>query len=62
MKIISLIHEPGVIARILGHLGLWKQPPDPHEGKIKGPADGPVVMGAFDDGWPEYEEPVLVYL
>ena len=35
MKIISLIHELDVIERILRHLGLWKQPPDPHEGKIK---------------------------
>ncbi|NLI80714.1 MAG: hypothetical protein GX443_03375 [Deltaproteobacteria bacterium] len=61
MKIISPIHEPDVIGRILRHLGLWKQPPDPHEGKIKAPADGPVVMEDFDDGWPGYEEPVWVY-
>jgi hypothetical protein len=61
MKIISLIHEADVIERILRHLGLWKQPPDPHEGKIKAPADGPVVMEDFEDGWPGYEEPVLVY-
>jgi hypothetical protein len=60
MKIISLIHEPDVIARILRHLGLWKQPQSPHEGKIKAPADGPVVMADFDDGWPGYEEPVFV--
>ena len=61
MKIISLIHEPDVIERILRHLGLWKQHPDPHEGKIKAPADGPVVLEDFDDGWPGYEEPVIVY-
>ena len=29
MKIISLIHEPDVIERILRHLGLWKQHPRP---------------------------------
>jgi hypothetical protein len=40
MKIISLIHEPDVIEGILRHLGLWKQPPDPHEGKIKAPEMG----------------------
>jgi len=61
MKIISLIHEPDVIERILRHLGLWKHHNDPHEGKIKAPADGPVVMEDFDDGWPGYEEPVFVY-
>jgi hypothetical protein len=60
LKIISLIHELDVIERILRHLGLWKQPPDPHEGKIKGPEDGPVVLYDCDDGWPGYEEPVLV--
>ena len=50
-----------LIARILRHLGLCEQPPDPPEGKSKAPADGPVVMEDFDDGWPGYEEPVLVY-
>jgi hypothetical protein len=40
---------------------LWKQHPDPHEGKITGPEDGPVVMEDFDDGWPGYQEPVYVY-
>ena len=60
MKIISLIHEPDAITRILRHLGLWKQPPDPHEGKINASEDGPVVMEDFDDGWSGYEEPVLV--
>ncbi|MCK8603643.1 hypothetical protein [Desulfoferrobacter suflitae] len=47
MKIISLIHEPAVIERILGHLGLWKQHPDLHEGKTKTPGDGPVVIEDF---------------
>ena len=61
MKIISLIDDPDVIARILRHLGLWKQYPDPREGKIKAPEDGPVVMEDFDDGWPGYKEPVIVY-
>ena len=61
MKLISLIHEPDVIARILRHLGLWKRHPDAHEGKIKGPEDGPVVIEDCDDGWPGYEEPVYVY-
>ena len=60
MKIISLIHEPNITARILPHLRLWKEPPDPHEEKSKAPADGPVVMEDFDDGWPGYEEPVYV--
>ena len=61
MKIISLIHEPDVRESILRHLGLWKQSPDPRQGKNKAPADGPVVMEHFDDGWPGYEEPVFVY-
>ena len=50
MKIISLIHEPGVIQRILRHLGLWKEQSDPHERKIKTPVDGPVVLEDFVDG------------
>jgi hypothetical protein len=61
MKIISLIREPDVIERILRHLGLWKQHTGSHEGKIKVPADGSVVMDDCDDGWPGYEEPVYVY-
>jgi hypothetical protein len=61
MKIISLIHEPAVIERILRHLGLWKEQPDPHEGKTKTPVDGSVVLEDFDDGWPQYEEPPVVY-
>ena len=60
MKLINLIHEPAVIEHILRHLRLWKQPPDPHEEEIKAPADGPVVLDDYDDGWPEYEEPVFV--
>jgi len=60
MKIISLIHEPDVIERILRHPGLWKQHPQPHETKTKVPADGPVVLDDFDDGWPGYEEPVII--
>ena len=60
MKIIRLIHEPDVIERILRHPGLWKQPPDPHEGKTKVPGDGPVVLDDFDDGWPGYEEPAII--
>jgi len=40
MKIISLIHEPDVIARILRHLALWNQHPDPHDGKTKLSAHG----------------------
>ena len=35
MKVISLIHESDVIERILRHLGLWKQHPEPHEKKPK---------------------------
>jgi hypothetical protein len=60
MKIISLIHEAGVIERILRNLGLWKQHHDSHEGRNKAPAYGPVVMEDFHDGWPGYEEPVFV--
>jgi hypothetical protein len=61
MKIISLIHEPDVIERILLHLGLWRQHTGPLEAQTKVPADGPVAMEDFDDGWPVYEEPVFVY-
>jgi len=61
MKIISLIHEPDVIERILCHLGLWKQHPDPHDKKPRAPEDGPVVMQDFYDGWLGYEEPVIVH-
>jgi hypothetical protein len=61
MKIISLINDPKVIERILRHLGLWEQHPPPPERKTKAPADGPVVKEDFDDGWPGYEEPVIVY-
>jgi hypothetical protein len=60
MKIISLIDEPDVIQRILRHLGLWKEPPGPRQGKTKTPEDGPVATEGFDDGWPGYEEPVFV--
>ena len=60
MKIISLINELDVIERILRHPGLWKQPPDPHEGKTKVPGDGPVVLDDVDDGWPGYEEPAII--
>jgi len=51
MKIRSLIHEPEVIERILRHPGFLKEHPEHHEGKIKAPADGPVVFEHFDDGW-----------
>ena len=50
MKIISLIHEPAVIERILRHLGLWNHHPASHEGKTKTPVDGSVVLDDFDDG------------
>jgi hypothetical protein len=60
MKIISLIHEPDVIERILRHLGLWKSHLDPHDGKTKAPAYGPVVMEDFDDGWPRCEEAAII--
>jgi hypothetical protein len=38
-----------------------KQHPDPQDAKIKAPADGPVVIEDFDDGWPRYEELLFVY-
>ena len=59
MKIISLIHEFDVIERILRHLGLWKQPPDPHEGKIKAPADGQVVLIILTMAGPGMKNPSL---
>jgi hypothetical protein len=55
-----LIHEPDLIERILRHLGLWKQHPGSLEDNTKAPADGPVVVEDFDDGWPGYEESVFV--
>jgi hypothetical protein len=61
MKIISLINDPDVIERILRHLGLWKQQTAPSERETKAPEHGPVVIEYFDDGWPGYEEPVIVY-
>jgi hypothetical protein len=57
-KPVSLIHEPDVIDSILRHLGMWQLHPASHP---RAPADGPVVMADFDDGWPGYEEPVFVY-
>jgi hypothetical protein len=42
-------------------LGLSKQHPDPHEANIKAPEDGQVVLDDFDDRWPGYEEPVIIY-
>jgi hypothetical protein len=35
--------------------------PDPHLKKPKTPDPWPVVMEDFDDGWPGYEEPVIIY-
>ena len=61
MKIISLINEAEVIERILRHLGLWKQQTAPSGRQAKAPEHGPVVMEDFDDGWPGYEGPVIVY-
>jgi hypothetical protein len=61
MKIISLIHEPDLIERTLRHLGLWKQHPGPFEAQTKVPADGPVVLDGYDDGWPGYEETVNIF-
>ena len=61
MKIISLINEPDVIERILRYLGLWKQQTAPSRRKARAPEHGPVVIADFDDAWPGYEEPVIVY-
>jgi hypothetical protein len=61
MKIISLLHQPDVTEGILRHVGLWKQTLGPFEAKTKAPADGPVVLEDFDDGWPGYEEPLIIY-
>jgi hypothetical protein len=58
---ISLINDPDVIEHILRHLRLWKQQTAPSERKTKAPEHGPVVIDDFDDGWPGYEEPVIVY-
>jgi hypothetical protein len=61
MKIISLINDPDVMERILRHLRLWKQQTVPSGRKTKAPEHGPVVIEDFDDGWPGYEEPAIVY-
>ena len=61
MKIISIINDPQVIERILRHLGLWKQQTAPSERKKKTPEHVPFVSEDFDDGWPGYEEPAIVY-
>ena len=61
MKIISLINDPSVIERILRHLRLWKQQTAPSGRKTKAPEHGPVVIEEFDDGWPGYEGPAIVY-
>jgi hypothetical protein len=55
------INDPHVIERILRHLGLWNQQTAPPERKTKAPEHGPVVIEDFDDGWPAYEEPAIVY-
>ena len=61
MKIISLINQPEVIDHILRHLGPWKQQTAPSQRKTKAPGPGPVVTEDFDDGWPRYEGPAIVY-
>ena len=57
MRIISFITELPVIQQILEHIGLW----------VIAPRDPPtqeslpeVIYEAFDDGWPDYEEPRFV--
>jgi len=50
MKIVSLIHEPGVIERFLCHPGLWKQAPAFHERTPKTPSPGQVGTEVLDDG------------
>jgi hypothetical protein len=42
-------------------LGLWNKHTSSHEGALKAPEEGPVVVEDFDDGWPGYEEPVIIY-
>jgi hypothetical protein len=42
-------------------LGLLKQHRSYQERTITAPADGPVVIEDFDEGWPVYEEPVIIY-
>jgi len=41
-------------------LGLWKHYPAYLWRAAIAPVDGPVVMADFDDGWPGYEEPVII--
>jgi hypothetical protein len=60
-QIISLIHEPAVTERMLRHLGLSKQQTAPTGRKARAPEHGPVVIEDFDDGWPGYEEPIIVF-
>ncbi|MGA7876640.1 MAG: hypothetical protein WCA08_13340 [Desulfoferrobacter sp.] len=57
----KLINDPDVINISSATSGCGSSTRDPHEGKTKTPADGPVVFDDFDDGWPRYEEPVFVY-
>jgi hypothetical protein len=42
-------------------VGLSRQQQDPHEEKNEAPADGPVVIEDFDEGWLVSEEPVIIY-
>jgi hypothetical protein len=61
MKILSLINDDDAIG-ILRHLRLWKEQTAPSGRKAKESGHGPVVIEDFDDGWPGYEEPAIVYL
>jgi len=57
MRIVSFITDYPVIRNILKHLALWdRSPPGPQ----RTPAHEELVYEPFDDGWPGYEEPVVV--
>jgi len=62
MKIIAIIEEPAVVARILKHLGLWRT--EARRGDRRGttPLDAVeappgLCCAPFDHGWPAHEEP-----
>ncbi|MCP3888134.1 MAG: hypothetical protein GY702_04580 [Desulfobulbaceae bacterium] len=63
MKIISFIYKRTVIKKILTHLNVYEErknqraPPQ----IIKENTKAVVEIVPYDDGWPEYDEPVLIF-
>ena len=60
MKIITFIYERKVIKKILDPLGLYKEAKPKRE---KAPPSLSniieTIVGPYDDGWPDYEEPFV---